>query len=86
MSILKEQPNIGETLAQKLQQVGINSIEDLRASGSEDAFIKLKTVDPEGACINMLYALEGAIVGIRWHHLAESRKKELNDFYRRMNI
>lgn len=73
-------PNIGKTLAEKLKVVGINTPDLLRSTGSEDAFIKLKTVDQE-ACINMLYALEGAIQGIRWHDLDRKRKSELKDFF-----
>jgi len=73
-------PNIGKTLAEKLKVVGINTPDLLRSTGSEDAFIKLKTVDQE-TCINMLYALEGAIQGIRWHDLDRKRKSELKDFF-----
>ncbi|MBI2279874.1 MAG: TfoX/Sxy family DNA transformation protein [Bacteroidetes bacterium] len=50
--------------------------------GSENAIVKISTIENSGACINMLYALEGAIQGIRWHNLSKDRKKELNDFYR----
>jgi DNA transformation protein len=45
--------------------------------------IKIKTIDKE-ACINMLYALEGAIQGIRWHYLEKSKKLELTEFYNRL--
>jgi len=76
-------PNIGKTLAEKLKVVGINTPDLLRSTGSEDAFIKLKTVDQE-ACINMLYALEGAIRGIRWHNLDKNRKSELKEFFDRL--
>lgn len=48
--------------------------------GSENAFIRLMTVD-EGACLNMLCALEGAIQGVRWHSLNASKKLELKQFY-----
>ena len=29
----------------------------------------------------MLYALEGAIQGIRWHDLSKEKKDNLRDFY-----
>ena len=73
-------PNIGKTLAKKLKAVGINTPDVLISIGSEDTFIKLKTVD-QGACLNMLYALEGAIQGIRWHDLDINKKIELKDFF-----
>ena len=73
-------PNLGKTLAEKLKLAGINKAEDLRHMGSEQAFIKLITIDKH-ACLNMLYALEGAIQNIRWHSLSQERKAELKDFY-----
>jgi DNA transformation protein and related proteins len=64
--------NIGRTLAEKLKMVGISTPSDLLNTGSENALIKIKSVDKE-ACINMLFALEGAIQGIRWHNLEKSK-------------
>jgi len=80
MNDLSKLPNIGKTLEEKLLQVGITTPGELRATGSENTFIRLKTVE-ESACLNMLYALEGAIQGIRWHSLEESKKRELKEFY-----
>jgi DNA transformation protein len=76
-------PNIGLTLAEKLKLVGISTPNDLINTGSENAMIKIKTVDKD-ACINMLFALEGAIQGIRWHSLDKKRKVELTEFYNRL--
>jgi DNA transformation protein and related proteins len=73
-------PNIGKVLAEQLEIVGISTFAQLKAAGSEDAFTRLATLD-ESACINMLYALEGAIQGIRWHDLSVDRKKELLEFF-----
>lgn len=72
-------PNIGATLAAKLVQVGIDSKAKLISTGTENTFIKLKTVE-EHTCLNMLYAIEGAIQGIRWHNLDKQRKLELKEF------
>jgi len=80
MNDLSKLPNIGKTLADKLIQVGINTPNDLKSTGSEDSFVRIKTVD-SNACINTLYALEGAIQGIRWHNLDSARKTELKDFF-----
>lgn len=77
---LSKLPNIGKNLAEKLKLVGIDSPSTLKLVGSEDAFIRLKTLD-SNACINMLYALEGAIQGIRWHKLDKDKKNELKEFY-----
>jgi len=72
--------NIGSTLSDKLLSAGINSIDELESVGSEDAFIRIRTID-SSACLNMLYALEGAIRDIRWHDLDISKKNELKDFF-----
>lgn len=78
---LTEMPNIGKVVAEKLCQVGITTPEELRAIGSEQAFIRLQTID-ETACLCMLQGLEGAIQGIRWHNLSKERKEELREFFR----
>ena len=81
-SSLTSLPNIGKTLALKLEAAGIKNERDLLESGSENTLIKLYAIDPEGICLNMLYALEGAIRGIRWHGLEPGRKQELKAFFR----
>ena len=85
MKQLTDLLNIGKTLAEKLNLVGIENDQDLIEFGSENTIIKIATIENSGACINMLYALEGAIQGIRWHGLDNNRKQELKEFYRMMN-
>ncbi len=84
MSQLTKLPNIGPTLAKKLERAEIHSEGELKSIGSEQALIRIATVENSGACINMLYALEGAIQGIRWHGLDKMRMAELLEFYRRV--
>ncbi len=79
---LSDLPNIGKTLEIKLDGIGISTRKDLIDLGSEQAIVRLSTMEKSGVCINMLYALEGAIQGIRWHNLPQSRKAELRNFYR----
>ena len=81
MNQLTELPNIGKTLALKLIAINITSLEELIAIGSKQAIVKISTLENSGACINMLYALEGAIQGIRWHGLSKEQKQELKSFY-----
>ena len=77
---LTQMPNIGKVVAEKLIQVGITTPAELKAIGSEQAFIRIQTID-ETACICMLQGLEGAIQGIRWHNLPKERKAELKEFF-----
>lgn len=81
MKSLTDLPNIGIILSKKLNQIGVMTEGDLKQMGSENAIVKISTIENSGACINMLYALEGAIQGIRWHNLEQDRKKELSHFY-----
>jgi DNA transformation protein len=81
MNTLAELPNIGVVLSKKLNQIGVKNERDLKQMGSEEAILKISALQNSGACINMLYALEGAIQGIRWHNLSQARKKELTEYY-----
>lgn len=85
MKDLTQLPNIGKTLAEKLKAIGINNEQELKYLGSEKVIVQLASIESSGACINMLYALEGAIQGIRWHGLSKERKEELKEFYRMVN-
>jgi DNA transformation protein len=77
---LSSQINIGNETANKLMQVGIDTMEKLVTTGSEKAFLKIRTIDP-GACLSLLYGLEGAILGVRWHEIPSERKQELKQFF-----
>ncbi|MFH2142349.1 MAG: TfoX/Sxy family protein [Bacteroidota bacterium] len=81
MTNIANLPNIGKNLASKLKNVEINTSDDLINLGSEKAFLKLIEND-RNCCVNMLYAIEGAIQNIRWHNISNDRKKQLNDFYK----
>lgn len=80
MGELSGLPNIGKTVEEQLNEVGIETIKQLKEVGSREAWLKIKSID-ESACINRLYALEGAIQGIRWHNLPEEIKTGLKEFY-----
>jgi DNA transformation protein and related proteins len=84
MNDLSKLPNIGKTLANKLEMTGINNEQELKAIGAENAIIKIATVYNK-PCINMLYAIEGAIQGIRWHNLKKERKLELYQFFQMLH-
>lgn len=80
MGELSKLPNIGKNLEEQLNLVGINTVEELKKIGSKEAWLKIRDID-KSACINRLYALEGAIEGIRWHYLSEEKKLMLKEFY-----
>lgn len=86
MKNLSELPNIGNAVANQLKQVGILDEDDLKSIGAEQAWLKIQQID-KTACINKLYALEGAILGIKKKKkktlLPNERKEALREFYNR---
>ncbi len=80
MGELSKQPNIGPVVEEQLKQVGINTLEDLKAAGSRQAWLRILAID-SSACIHRLYALEGAVRGVKKARLPEDVKAELKDFY-----
>lgn len=80
-SDLNLQPNIGKDTESKLIQVGISSFAELLEAGTEQAFLRLQTID-SGACIQLLYGIEGAIEGIQANKLSHEKKHELREFHR----
>ncbi len=80
MSTLIDLPNVGRVLAGNLAQAGIHTPEELRRVGSREAFLRVRAIDP-GACLHMLYGMEGAVQGVRDTLLSERTKAELKAFF-----
>jgi len=68
--------NIGPKSAAWLRQVGLRTPEDLRAAGAVGAFIKVRRAGFKPS-LNLLYSLEGALVGCHWQEIPESRRQQL---------
>ena len=82
MGELARLPNIGRVNEEKLLDAGIDSPGRLRELGSRKAIELVRGTSDPGACLGMLYALEGAIRGVRWHDLPAEVKDELRAFHR----
>jgi DNA transformation protein len=75
---LTDLPNIGTVLADTLRRVGIQTPADLKAAGSVEALLRIRRqIVDDKACANKLYALEGAIRGVRWHDIPQDERAEL---------
>ena len=81
MSELLSLLNVGRVLERNLIAVGICSPGELRRVGAKEAFIRIRAID-NGACLHMLYGLQGAVEGIRDTELPESTKEDLRLFFR----
>ena len=76
MEDLTKLPNIGPVLATELGKAGITSHEVLAELGSVKATLRLA----RGSRVvrnNLLYALEGAIRGVRWHSIPVEERARL---------
>jgi len=84
MSELSTLPNVGKVLESNLLRIGIETPEQLTEAGAEEAFIRIRTqVDP-GACLHMLYGIQGAIDGVPDKCLSPGIKEKLKLFYRQL--
>jgi len=71
--------NIGKVLEYKLEEVGIDSYEKLCEIGTEDAFARIYA-NRSNISKGFLFAIEGAIQGVRTKYLSKERKAELLEF------
>ena len=82
MDTLSNLPNVGKVLEENLRKIGIETPEQLQSMGAEEAFIRIRAgVDP-GACLHMLYGLQGAIDGLPDKLLPVETKQKLKEFYK----
>jgi DNA transformation protein len=82
MSALSDLPNVGKVLESNLLSVGIETPEQLRSIGAEEAFARIRAQVDSGACLHMLYGIQGAIDGISDKFLSIQTKERLKLFYK----
>lgn len=80
MGELVKLPNIGQDTERLLNEIGIETFDQLKSLGAQQAWLGIQEIDPS-ACYNRLMGLEGAIWGIKKSQLPPQRKAELKEFY-----
>lgn len=85
MNELQKLPNVGQVLADHLVRIGINTPEQLRTKTAEEVFLAIRHQCDAGACLHMLYGIEGAIQGIPKAHLTYQRKQALRLFFNQLS-
>lgn len=85
MGELKTLPNIGAKLEKQLNDIGVETIAQLREIGAEKAWLEIQKND-SSACLLRLSALEGAVWGIKKELLPDERKQQLKQFYHEHKI
>lgn len=68
--------NIGPKSAAWLRQVGLRTLEDLAAVGTVEAYMRVKRAGFKPG-LNLLYAIEGALLDCHWQEVPEERRHEL---------
>jgi hypothetical protein len=68
--------NIGPKSMAWLRQTGVRSLADLQAVGALAAFVRIKRAGFKPS-LNLLYALEGAILGCHWQEIPAERRNAL---------
>jgi DNA transformation protein and related proteins len=68
--------NLGPKSAEMLASVGITTLDQLRALGSVAAYAKAKRAGQD-VSLNLLWALEGALIGADWRVVAREHRTRL---------
>ena len=74
---LEQLTNLGKIAARQLAEIGIASEADLRKAGAVAAYLRLKAHFGPAVSLNYLYALDGALKGVRWDVMPESERAAL---------
>nr|WP_045776569.1 TfoX/Sxy family protein [Elstera litoralis] len=69
--------NLGPKTDRMLREVGVETADELRALGAEEAWHRLRFRFGKQVTLIALYALEGALTDRDWRHLPEARRVEL---------
>lgn len=75
---LRELRNLGPASERMLEMAGITTPEKLDELGSVEAYRRVVEAGDHPS-LNLLWALEGALLGLDWRELPERRKQELLD-------
>jgi ribosomal protein S18 acetylase RimI-like enzyme len=82
MSELAKLPNVGKVLEEHLLSLGIETPEQLREIGAKEVFIRIRNQRDSGACLQMLYGIQGAVLGVPDKFLSKDIKYELRKFFK----
>ncbi|MEO8102614.1 MAG: TfoX/Sxy family protein [Betaproteobacteria bacterium] len=69
-------PNLGPKSQQVMADAGITSVEVLQKLGSVAAYVKAKHTGAK-VSLNLLWALEAALTGLRWQEVARNHRASL---------
>lgn len=76
MSRLQDMRNLGPVSEEWLCQAGITSVEELSAVGAVAAYRKVVALGVKPS-LNLLYAIDGALLDVPWNHLPAGERERL---------
>lgn len=68
---------VGPRSRQWLAAVGVRTLEDLATLGALEAWRRAKAAHPREVSLNLLYGLQGLLMGCAWNELPPSVKEAL---------
>jgi DNA transformation protein and related proteins len=71
--------NLGPVSARLMVEAGITSPQQLRAMGAVEAFRRVLFHRGGAVSTNLLWALHGALIDVRWDRLPGNTRKQLRD-------
>lgn len=69
--------NLGPKSREWLASVGVHTMDDVARLGVIETYRRVKAAHPEKVTLNLLWGLQAALLGIRWHELPPDIKDEL---------
>ncbi len=68
--------NIGPYSARCLREIGITNRQQLEKTGATDAYHQVRLLNGP-VSLNLLYALHGALLGVKWDELPNEMRSQL---------
>jgi hypothetical protein len=69
--------NIGPRSTEWLAAVGVHTLDDAAALGAVETYKRVKAAYPQKVSLNLLYALQAALLDLPWNELPPDIKDEL---------
>ncbi len=76
MNTAAKMRNIGPKSAAWLRQVGVRTLADIAAAGAVDVYLRVRRAGFKPS-MNLLYALEGALLDCHWQDVPPERREQL---------
>lgn len=71
--------NLGPKSAMMLAEAGIRTLDELQELGAVRAFVRVKSLRPKSASLNLLWAIAAGLEDRDWRELTKAEKASLLD-------